>query len=194
VTRRTVLALAAGSFAGRADIRYRQYARCFPDFLTRLAREAHQKRNAEIAKLTSSSAIRQRQAWVTETFWRLTGGQPERTPLNTRVTGSFERAGYKVEKLVYESRPGLHIPANLYIPKGHQPPFPGVLFQMGHSSNGKAHDVYQKCCQGLARLNYVVLAFDPWAKASERITLVPLRHAPGCLAARMMSTPFQASR
>jgi len=32
---------------------------------------------------------------------------------------------------------------------------------MGHSSNGKAHDVYQKCCQGLARLNYVVLAFDP---------------------------------
>ena len=39
--------------------------------------------------------------------------------------------------------------------------YPGVLFQMGHSTNGKAYDVYQKCCQGLARLGYVVLAFDP---------------------------------
>jgi cephalosporin-C deacetylase-like acetyl esterase len=32
---------------------------------------------------------------------------------------------------------------------------------MGHSRNGKAYDSYQKCCQGLARLGYLVLAFDP---------------------------------
>ena len=114
-----------------------------------------------MAKLTSPVAVRQRQSWVGETFWRLVGGQPERTPLNTRVVGSFERPAYRVEKLIYESRPGLYIPANLYIPKNHKPPFPGVLFQMGHSLNGKAAESYQKCCQGLAQLGYLVLAFDP---------------------------------
>src|SRR5262249_59132073 len=46
-------------------------------------------------------------------------------------------------------------------PTAGPPPFPGVLFQMGHTSNGKAGDLYQKCCQGLARLGFVVLGFDP---------------------------------
>ncbi len=94
-------------------------------------------------------------------FWRLAGGTPERTPLNLRVTGGFERDKYRVEHLLYESRPGEWITANLYIPKSGSKPFPGVLFQMGHSPNGKASDTYQRCCQGLVQLGFVVLAFDP---------------------------------
>lgn len=94
-------------------------------------------------------------------FWKLVGGMPERTPLEQRTVGSFEREGYRVEKIVYQSQPGLHVPANLYIPTTGKPPYAGVLFQMGHSLNGKAAEPYQKCCQGLARLGYVVLAFDP---------------------------------
>ena len=73
-----------------------------------------------------------------------------------------------MEKVVYESRPRLHIPANLYIPTGGKPPYPGVLFQMGHSLNGKAAESYQRCCQGLARLGYLVLAFDPMGQG-ERV-------------------------
>ena len=63
-------------------------------------------------------------------------------------------------------------PISIFQPLGARP-YPGVLFQMGHSTNGKAHDVYQKCCQGLARLGYVVLPSTRWVKASERITRVP---------------------
>ena len=140
---------------------YRDYARCLPDFLSDLAEAAYKLRNAEIAKLTTSAAIRVRQQWVSETFWKLVGGMPERTPLNSRTVGSFDRAGYRLEKVVYESQPGFHVAANLYIPTKDKPPYPGVLFQMGHSTNGKASGVYQQCCQGLARLGYVVLAFDP---------------------------------
>lgn len=147
---------------------YRHYSRCFPDFLAGLARRAYQLRNQQLARLTSPEAVRQRQAWVRRTFWELVGGQPERTPLNTRVLGGFERAGYRLEKLVYESRPGLFIPANLYIPKQGRPPFPGVLFQMGHAVNGKASPLYQKCCQGLVQLGFLVLAFDPMGQG-ERI-------------------------
>ncbi|MEO8127000.1 MAG: alpha/beta fold hydrolase [Bryobacteraceae bacterium] len=66
-----------------------------------------------------------------------------------------------MENVVYESRPELWIPANLYIPTTGKPPYPGVLFQMGHSLNGKAYDSYQRCCQALSKLGYLVLAFDP---------------------------------
>jgi dienelactone hydrolase len=142
-------------------VSYRNYSRCLPDYLRGLAQEAYERRNRAIAGLTTPQAVSRRQAWVRETFWKLVGGQPQRTPINARVTGSFDRPNYRVEKVIYESLPELHIPANLYIPKSGTPPYPGVLFQMGHSLNGKASPLYQLCCQGLAQLGYVVLAFDP---------------------------------
>src|SRR6516225_5757186 len=175
--RREFLALTAtgallkrSAAAPTADPRglYRDYARCLPDFLSDLAAAAYERRNAEIARLTTSEAIRARQQWVRETFWKLVGGMPERTPLNPRTVGSFDRAGYRLEKVVYESQPGFHVAANLYIPTTDKPPYPGVLFQMGHSTNGKASGAYQQFCQGLARLGYLVLAFDPMGQG-ERI-------------------------
>ena len=140
---------------------YRDYSRCLPDYLAELAGTAYRARNQELQKLGNVAAIQERQAWVSETFWRLVGGMPERSPLNARTLGAFERPGYRVEKVLYESQPELHISANLYVPTTGKPPYPGILFQMGHSTNGKAYVQYQRCCQGLARLGYVVLGFDP---------------------------------
>ncbi len=149
-------------------VAYRDYFRCFPDFLDGLAARAYRTRNQQLAALTTPGAVRQRQGWTRETFWKLVGGAPERTPLRVRTIGGFDREHYRVEKLLYESQPNLHVPANLYIPKSYQPPFPGVLFQMGHTANGKAGATYQRCCQGLAQLGYLVLAFDPMGQG-ERI-------------------------
>lgn len=148
---------------------YRDYSKCLPDYLSKLAQNAYDKRNAQIATLTTPAAIRDRQHWARETFWKLIGSEPERTPLKPRVTGSFERTGYRVEKVVYESRPRVFVSANLYLPAAGKPPYPAVLFQMGHSNTGKAYASYQKCCQGLARLGYIVLAFDPMGQG-ERIS------------------------
>ncbi len=147
---------------------YREYSKCLPDYLSALARAAYEKRNAHLARLTSPAAIHDRQRWVRQTFWNLIGGEPERTPLNPRVTGQFERTGYRLEKVVYESRPRLFVSANLYVPTTGKAPYPAVLFQMGHYYSGKAYASYQKCCQGLARLGYIVLAFDPMGQG-ERI-------------------------
>lgn len=147
---------------------YRDYSRCLPDYLRDLAEKAYERRNGEIAKLTTRAAIEARQRWARETLWKLAGGQLERTPLEAKTVGSFERDGYRVEKILYQSRPRFYIPANLYIPTAGAPPYPAVLFQMGHSDNGKAYLSYQRCCQGLARLGYVVLAFDPMGQG-ERV-------------------------
>jgi len=92
----------------------------------------------------------------------------ERTPLNARTTGTLERKGYRIEKVVYESRPNLFVTANLYVPANGSGPFPAVLFQCGHYGEGKTHPNYQRCCQGLVQLGFVVLAFDPMGQG-ERI-------------------------
>jgi cephalosporin-C deacetylase-like acetyl esterase len=147
---------------------YRDYSKCLPDYLARLARQAYDKRLANLSLLNDAASVRQRQTWCRETFWKLIGGEPERTPLNPRITGQFDRPGYRLQKLVYESQPRLFVSANLYVPTTGKPPYPGVLFQMGHYYSGKAYGSYQKCCQGLARLGYIVLAFDPMGQG-ERI-------------------------
>jgi len=92
----------------------------------------------------------------------LIGGLPQfRTPLNARVTGVVERPGYRVEKLIFDSLPGFHVTANLYVPLGKPGPFPAVLGTAGHSQAGKAGATYQRAWISLVRRGYVVLAWDP---------------------------------
>ena len=105
------------------------------------------------------------------------GPFPERTPLNPRVTGAVERDAYKIEKVIFESRPGFLVTANLYLPKGRQFPLPGVVGTCGHSDNGKASEAYQAFSQGLARQGYVVLIFDPIGQG-ERMQYVDDRFQP----------------
>jgi cephalosporin-C deacetylase-like acetyl esterase len=163
MTRRQALALLATP-ALRGEVRYREYARCLPDYLTALAADAYRRRNERIR----ATPVRDYQKWARRTFLELAGPLPERTPLNLRPAGTLDRPQWRVEKVVYESRPGLYVTANLYVPKSGTPPYPGVLFQMGHARNGKASGLYQRCCQGLVQLGYVVLAFDPMGQG-ERI-------------------------
>ena len=162
LTRRRLIGSACAFVAPRLRAQtYREYARCLPDYLSALAADAYERRNARIAGLTAAAAVRDYQAWARRTFGQLIGALPAKTPLNQRTMGAVERATYRIENIVYESRPGLYITANLYLPKSGDAPHPGVLFQMGHSNNGKGYALYQRCCQGLVQLGYVVLAFDP---------------------------------
>jgi len=65
---------------------------------------------------------------------------PERTPLNATVTGKIERPGYTIEKLHFQSLPGLYVTANLYLPSGKaggeanpaNGRYPAILYQVGH--------------------------------------------------------------
>jgi dienelactone hydrolase len=108
------------------------------------------------------------------------GPFPEKTPLNAKVTGTLERDAYTIEKVVFESRPGFYVTANLYLPKGAKGPRPGVVGSCGHSTNGKAEPAYQSFCQGLARMGYAVLIFDPVGQG-ERLQYAHVEkgHRPG---------------
>lgn len=91
---------------------------------------------------------------------RIFGPLPDRTPLNVRRTGILERADHTVEKLIFESRPGYFVTANLYLPKG-EGPFPAVLEPCGHSANGKARLEYQTLARVFSRKGFVSLVYDP---------------------------------
>jgi cephalosporin-C deacetylase-like acetyl esterase len=62
---------------------------------------------------------------------------PEKTPLNAKVTGTVERGEVVIEKLHFQSRPGLYVTANLYRPKKPEGKLPAVLYLCGHTSKGR---------------------------------------------------------
>ncbi|HZZ72731.1 MAG TPA: CocE/NonD family hydrolase, partial [Pirellulales bacterium] len=91
---------------------------------------------------------------------------PEKTNLNPRVTGTIERDDFRVEKLVFESRPKLYVTANLYLPKDTSQPCPTILYLSGHSrvikdgvSYGNKTD-YQQHGEWFARNGYICLILD----------------------------------
>ena len=149
--------------------------------LNRLPRMVHEYfvravREMEGRSLQSQANLKTRQdalAYVASVRARIAacfGQLPERSPLNPRVTGVVEREAYRIEKVIFESRPRFFVTANLYVPKQATFPAPGVVGVCGHSANGKAFEVYQAFCQGLAGKGYVVLVFDPIGQG-ERLQL-----------------------
>jgi dienelactone hydrolase len=115
------------------------------------------------------------------------GPEPEKTPLNARTTSTVERDAYRIENVIFESRPGLFVTGNLYLPtgsgKGQNGRRPAVLGVCGHSSNGKAAEAYQSFAQGLARLGYVCFIIDPVGQGERFQYLTPgslkSRYSPG---------------
>lgn len=89
------------------------------------------------------------------------GAFPERTPLNARTVWTREFEGYRIEGVLFESRPGLYVTAHLYLPTHATPPYPAILGPCGHSLEGKAGPTYQPAWINLARRGFAVLTFDP---------------------------------
>lgn len=68
--------------------------------------------------------------------------EPERTPLNVRLWGKTERPGFTVEKVAFESVPGLFVTGLLFRPQGKPGPHPAVLSPHGHE--GRLWDYGEK--------------------------------------------------
>jgi cephalosporin-C deacetylase-like acetyl esterase len=88
------------------------------------------------------------------------GGLPsERTPLHPRITGKIQMDGFRIEKLIFESLPGVYVSALVYVPEEGNKTHPAILVPAGHAANGKIH--YQALCQRLVQRGYVVISWDP---------------------------------
>jgi dienelactone hydrolase len=144
--------------------------RMLRDYLLAQTKIQFDARRQAIAALKTPEDVKRRQDDLKAKFLQALGGFPERTPLNAKVVGSEQRDGYKVERVIYESRPNHHVTANFYLPEG-KGPFPGVLVPCGHSANGKASDAYQRVCILLAKNGIAALIYDPIGQG-ERYSLL----------------------
>jgi len=127
-------------------------------------------RRKAVAELKTPEDVKKRQDALRSKFVEALGGFPEKTPLNPKVVGTVRGDGFRVEKVIYESRPDHHVTANFYVPEG-KGPFPGVLVPCGHSDNGKASEAYQRVCILMAKNGLAVLCYDPIGQG-ERMQLL----------------------
>ena len=100
-----------------------------------------------------------------EDFIKALGGFPAgRCPLNAKTVATVKREGYIVEKVLFESWPGVHVTANLFIPDAseYKPPYPAVLLPCGHSNSGKGSDYYQRGAVMAAKSGLACLIYDPY--------------------------------
>src|SRR5688572_12837853 len=103
----TVLPVNPGETPPRRQLHAFLLAECQKHFDARKAAVENLKTPADVAK---------RQVELRAKFVAALGGFPDKTPLNARTVGTLKRPGYRIEKVIYESRPEHHVTANLYVP------------------------------------------------------------------------------
>ena len=133
--------------------------RLFQDYL---ARRAEGITTAQAAVVKDAEAWRRKRAEVRKQLMYMLGldPMPAKSPLHARTTGQFQRERYRVEKIVFESMPGLYVTGNLYLPKeaGRKP---AVLYLCGHAPGPWGAKVqYQHHGIWLANHGYVAFLID----------------------------------
>ncbi len=86
---------------------------------------------------------------------------PPRTPLNAEVTGVIKRDGYRIEKVVFESRPGFPVTGHLYVPDGPAgTKYPVILNPHGHWAQKKMQPTVQSRLIAQALNGYLAFIID----------------------------------
>lgn len=93
---------------------------------------------------------------------------PEQTPLLAQVQGTVSFDGYRVEVVEFESRPGMPVTANVFVPDG-TGPFPLVVSPVGHGLEKRA-GVAAARNHGLARLGYITIVYDPFGQGERAVS------------------------
>lgn len=104
----------------------------------------------------------QRRTKLRDNLLKAWGGFPE-TPceLAPRKLGEIQRDGYRVEKLIFQTRPGIWMTANAYVPdKAKTEKVPAILHVHGHWAGAKQDRVVQSRCIGSVKHGFFVLAVD----------------------------------
>ena len=92
--------------------------------------------------------------------------RPEKTPLEAKTTGVTEEAEFVVERVHFQSMPGLYVTGNFYRPKTFEGKLPTILYLCGHGRVAKDgvsfgnKTYYQHHGAWFARNGYACLTID----------------------------------
>lgn len=99
-------------------------------------RRLAEQTSSDLARVTPENWDATRAQWRQELQEMLgLNPLPKRTDLETTIVGSLHQDGVSIDRLHYQSRPGLYVAANFYRPSGPAPDggWPAVLYVCGHS-------------------------------------------------------------
>lgn len=131
------------------------------DYYVDKLRKMREKREAFLGSIQSDAEASRHRDFVRKAIRDSFGPLPDKCPLETTITGTVQRKGYKIEKLYFQSRPGYIVTGNLYIPDNLDTKAPAVLGTCGHSWEGKGCSTYQEFAARLALNGFAVLIYDP---------------------------------
>jgi len=140
---------------------FQDIRRMLPSYLNNIGLQMLTQRQRQIERLATIEDVSRRRAYLRQRMLNDLGGFPERTPLNARVVGVLQRPGYRIEKVIFESQPHFYVTANLYLPTTGHPPYPAILFPLGHEPGGKTNPTWQQMLGSLATKGFVALTWDP---------------------------------
>jgi dienelactone hydrolase len=129
-------------------------------------------RRAGFEQLTTPADIAAWQQSRRQIFLETLGPLPERGDLRAQTVGTLAGDGFRVEKVIFASRPRHHVTGNLYLPLT-PGPHPAAIVPCGHSFNGKAADGYQRVSMLLARNGVAALCYDPIGQGERYQTFGP---------------------
>ncbi len=121
-------------------------------------------RKESIGKLKTRQDWLARQELVKEKFLISLGPFPDKTPLNPVVTQRIKKKEFSVEKLYFESLPGVKVTAAFFIPNGKRKKLPTIIYCSGHSDLAFRSEGYQHVILNLVKKGFAVLAFDPYGQ------------------------------
>jgi cephalosporin-C deacetylase-like acetyl esterase len=140
----------------------------FLTWMNDIAQHDLQERTQTIRQIHTVAEAEQRKLFVRQQLLNDVGSLPDyHGPLNAKVTGEIQAGSYVIEKIIYESLPGVYVTANLYRPSA-PGRYPAVLLQAGHTQEGKAEN--QRIAANLASKGFVVLCFDPLGQGEREQT------------------------
>jgi cephalosporin-C deacetylase-like acetyl esterase len=148
------------------------YAASYPDMLlTHVAARLNALAaswDKQRERIRTAAEVEARNRYVREKFKEMIHGYPERTPLVPRTVAVHMRDGYRVENVIFQSRPDFWVTGNLYIPSGGQSPYPAVISPCGHYPLARMEPQYQCVYIDLVKAGFVVLAYDPIGQGERR--------------------------
>ncbi|HQK92657.1 MAG TPA: acetylxylan esterase, partial [Armatimonadota bacterium] len=132
-----------------------------PKFLAGLSQTCREENRSARESIAAPEDWRKARGNLEGALLDCLGGLPElREPLNSRLCGEVQGPGYRMAQVAYESLPGLHVSASLYLPET-EGQHPGVTIQCGLTSAGKAEAAIQRLAIELATNGMAALVADP---------------------------------
>lgn len=150
---------------------------------------------ASKAEWEERAAFVRRRILVSQGLWPM----PHKTPLEAVIHGRIDGGDYTVEKVYFQSVPGLFVTGNLYRPKNVSGKVPGVLFAHGHWTDARLSESteaelreeiadgaerferggrsrFQSMCVQLARMGCVVWQWDMLGNSDSQQLSLELVH------------------